>query len=91
MSSGGKMVLFFLAATVFNIVLMVGLVVVFAVVIRLALGGSPNSTVFTALIFVGFVGAIVLTFVIYGRVMKWVTVRFKLEQHIPQLFKGRKK
>ena len=91
MSKNGKMVLFFLAATVFNIVLMVAFVVVFAVAIRLILGGSPNATVFTALIFVGFIAAIVLTFLIYGKTMKWVTVRFKLEQHIPQLFKGRKK
>ena len=91
MSSSGKMVLFFLAATVFNIVLMVAFVVLFAVGVRLILGSSPNSTVFTALIFVGFIAAIVLTFLIYGKTMKWVTVRFKLEQHIPQLFKGRKK
>jgi hypothetical protein len=37
------------------------------------------------------VGAIVLTFWLYGVIMKKVTVRFKLEQQIPQLFKGRKK
>ena len=91
MSKNGKMVLFFLAATVFNILLMVVFVVIFAVGIRLVLGSNPNSTLFTALIFVGFVAAIVLTFLIYGKTMKWVTVRFKLEQHIPQLFKGRKK
>ena len=91
MSKNGKMVLFFLAATVFNIVLMVALVVAFTVVIRLILGPNPNTTLFTALIFVGFVGAIVLTFLIYGKTMKWATARFKLEQHIPQLFKGRKK
>jgi hypothetical protein len=33
----------------------------------------------------------VLTFLIYGRVMKWITVKYDLQKHIPQLFKGRKK
>jgi hypothetical protein len=40
---------------------------------------------------VGFIGSIVITFLVYGAVMKWVTARFELEKHIPQLFKGRKK
>jgi hypothetical protein len=86
-----KMVLFFLGATVFNIVLMIAFVAVFIIVIGLALGSNPNATTFQILIFVGFIASIVLTFVIYGRMMKLLTTRFKLEQHIPQLFKGRKK
>jgi hypothetical protein len=91
MSGNGKMVLFFLGATVFNILLMVAFVAVFIIVIGLALGGNPNPTTFQILIFVGFVASIVLTFLLYGKVMKWVTVKFQLEKHIPQLFKNKKK
>ena len=89
MSSSGKMVLFFLGATVFNVVLMIGLALVFIIVIWRALGGSPNVAM--PLSIVGLIGAMVLTFVIYGKAMKWVTVKFDLQKHLPQLFKGRKK
>ena len=87
MSSNSKMVIFFLAATVFNILLMSILVILFWVVA--ALVPAPNLRLI--ILFVGFIASIVLTFLAYGRLMKWVTVRFELEKHIPQLFKGRKK
>ena len=87
MSSGSKMVLFFVLATLFNILLMSILVIVFWVVAALV----PVPNIRLIILFVGFIASIVLTFLAYGRLMKWVTVRFELEKHIPQLFKGRKK
>jgi hypothetical protein len=81
------MVLFFLLATIFNILLMAILVIVFW--IAAALVPVPNLRII--ILFVGFIASIVLTFLAYGRIMKWVTVRFELEKHIPQLFKGRRK
>jgi len=86
-TSNSKMALFFLAATVFNIALMALLVIVFWVVA--ALVPVPNLRI--VILFVGFIGSIVLTFLAYGAVMKWATKRFELEKHIPQLFKSRKK
>jgi hypothetical protein len=86
-TSNSKMVLFFLAATVFNILLMALLVIIFWVVAALV----PLPNVRIIILFVGFIGSIVLTFLAYGAVMKWATVRFNLERHIPQLFKNRKK
>ncbi len=87
MSSNSKMVLFFLLATVFNILLMAILVIVFWIIAALV----PVPNLRLIILFVGFIAAIVLTFLAYGRVMKWVTVRFELEKHIPQLFKNRRK
>ena len=87
MTSGSKMVLFFLAATVFNILVMAILVIVFWVVAALV----PIQNLRLVILFVGFIGSIVLTFLAYGALMKWATVRFNLERHIPQLFKNRKK
>jgi hypothetical protein len=89
MSSSGKMVLFFVGATVFNVVLMIGLAAGFGALILLTVGS--NGTIAMPLFFVGLIAAMVLTFVIYGKMMKWVTVKFDLQKHIPQLFKGRKK
>ena len=87
MTSNSKMVLFFLVATVFNIVMMSILVILFWV--AAALVPAPNLRLI--ILFVGFIASIVLTFLAYGRLMKWVTVRFELQKHIPQLFKSRKK
>jgi hypothetical protein len=91
MTSNTKMVLFFIGATVFNIVVMIVMIAVFIFVIGLAMGQNPNATVFQVLVFVAFVASIVLTFLLYGRLMKWLTVKWQLEKNIPQLFKGKKK
>jgi len=91
MSSNTKMVLFFLGATVFNIVMMIVLIAVFILLIGVGLGENPNATTFQILVFVSFIVSIVLTFLAYGRLMKWLTVKWQLEKNIPQLFKGKKK
>jgi hypothetical protein len=90
MSKNAKLVLFFLGATVFNIVLMVGMIALFILIIGLIMGRGGSATLFQVLIFVGFIAAIVLTFLIYGKVMKWVTVKLQLEKNIPQLFRKKK-
>jgi uncharacterized membrane protein len=92
MSSTAKLILFFAAATVFNIGLMVALIAVIFVVARLALGDKPGPVAFqiVIVIFVGFIASIVLTFLIYGWTMKSVTKRLDLEKHIPQLFRKKK-
>jgi len=85
------MVLFFIGATVFNLLLMAVLVVGFFLLILAALGPNANQTTYSILVFTGFIVSIVLTFFVYGKAMKWVTVKFQLEKHIPQLFKGKKR
>jgi hypothetical protein len=86
-TSNTKMVLFMLAATVFNIVLMAILVIVFWVLAALI----PVPNLRLIILFLGFIGSIVLTFLAYGAIMKWATTRFDLPKHIPQLFKNRRK
>jgi drug/metabolite transporter (DMT)-like permease len=87
MSSGSKIVIFFLAATVFNLVIMAILIVIFFVVAHLV----PIQAVSLAILLIGVLASIVLTFMIYAWAMKKITVRFQLEKHIPQLFKGKKR
>jgi hypothetical protein len=81
------MVLFFLAATVFNLAVMLAIIGVFVVIILLI----PIQGIRVALALIGLIASIVLTFIIYAWVMKKVSARFELEKHIPQLFKGRRK
>ena len=90
MSSTTKMILFFAAATVFNIGLMIVFIAVIIVALGLILGANPNPVVFQIVLFVGFLASIVLTFLIYGWVMKKVTVKWQLEKHIPQLFRKKR-
>ena len=87
MTSGSKMVVFFLAATVFNLLVMAVLVIIFVIAARLV----PVPGLSIAILFIGLIASIVLTFMIYAWVMKKVTARFQLEKHIPQLFKGKKR
>jgi hypothetical protein len=89
MSSSGKLVLFFAAATVFNIGLMLVfmvIVLVLTALIRL----DPASPVRPIIMMVGFLASIVGTFLLYGVVMKKITVKWNLEKHIPQLFRKKR-
>ena len=90
MNKNLKLALFLVGATVFNIALMfVFIIAIFLVASRL-MGNNPNPVVFQIILFVGFIASIVLTFLIYGKVMKWLQAKYNLEQHFPQLFKKRK-
>jgi hypothetical protein len=90
MSSTAKMVLFFAAATVFNIALMVVFIAAVFVLVALIPWHNPDSAVRPIVLFVGFLASIVLTFLIYGWVMKKVTVKWHLEKHIPGLFRKKR-
>ena len=82
MSKNARLVLFFLGATVFNILLMVAFMILFYIIAMLA-----HTFI---IVIVGFIASIVLTFLIYGKVIKWATVKLQLEKNIPQLFKKKR-
>ncbi len=90
MNKNLKMVLFLLGATVFNVVLMFVFIIAIFVIASRLMGDNPNPVVFQIVLFVGFIASIVLTFLIYGKVMKWLQAKYNLEQHFPQLFKKKK-
>ena len=90
MNKNLKLGLFLLGATVFNIVLMFAFIIVIFLIASRLMGDSPNPVVFQVILFVGFIASIVLTFLIYGKVMKWLQAKYNLEQHFPQLFKKKK-
>jgi polyferredoxin len=85
-----KFVLFLIGATVFNIVLMFLFIIAIFLVASRLMGPNPNAVVFQIVLFVGFIASIVLTFLIYGKVMKWLQAKYKLEEHFPQLFKKKR-
>jgi hypothetical protein len=89
MNKNVKLVLFFAGATVFCIVLLMGMTLLLAFIAMSILKGGNQGLQF-GLIIVSFFVAIILTFIVYGRVMRWVAVKFHLEKNIPQLFKKKK-
>ena len=90
MNKNLKLGLFLLGATVFNIVLMFAFIIAIFLIASRLMGDNPNPVVFQIILFVGFIASIVLTFLIYGKVMKWLQAKYNLEQHFPQLFKKKK-
>lgn len=90
MNKNLKLALFLIGATLFNIVLMFVFIIVIVIVAGRLMGDNPNAVVFQIVLFVGFIGSIVLTFLIYGKVMKWLQAKYNLEQHFPQLFRKKR-
>ncbi len=90
MNKTANLILFFIAAFVFNIVIFLVFIVAIVVLMQLIMGANGNPTVYMVVLFLGFLVSIVLTFLIYSWVMKKVTARFHLEKHIPQLFVKKK-
>jgi membrane protein YdbS with pleckstrin-like domain len=82
-------ILFILAATVVNIVLMIVLFLVAFLVFARFLAPHLPPGVSRALLLVLFIGSIVGTFLIYHRLMKWATRKYEMEKYFAPLF-GRK-
>jgi hypothetical protein len=85
-----NLVLFFAIATVFNIALMFGLIFAIIWLIGLIPGLYSNETLSIPAVLLGILASVLLTFLIYGWLMKKAVTRFNLEKHVPQLFKKRK-
>ena len=66
-------VLFLLGATVFNLLIMFVIILLFLVLLSAIFRGSLNPNVLSVLMIVIFIGSIAASFFIYGRVVKWIS------------------
>ena len=80
--------LFIIAATVVNIVLMMLLFLVSFVIFARFLAPILPPGVNRALLLVLLIGSVVGTYVIYHRVMRWVSKRYNLDAHFSPLFRS---
>ncbi len=83
-------VLFLLGATVFNLLIMFILIVVFLVLISAIFKGSLNPNVLSILMIIVFIGSIAVSFFIYGRVVKWLSRKIDMEKYFLPLFRRKK-
>jgi hypothetical protein len=83
-------VLFLLGATVFNLLLMFVLIVIFLVLFSAIFRETANPNVFSILMIVVFIGSIAVSFLIYGRVVKWLSRKINMEKYFLPLFRRKK-
>ena len=83
-------VLFLLGATVFNLLIMFILIVLFLVLISAVFRDSLNPNLFSILMIVVFVASIAASFFIYGRVVKWLSRKIEMEKYFLPLFRRKK-
>jgi hypothetical protein len=90
MNKKANTVLFLLGATVFNLLIMFLLIVIFLVLISAIFRDSLNPNVLSILMIVVFVGSIAVSFFIYGRVVKWLSRKIDMEKYFLPLFRRKK-
>jgi hypothetical protein len=83
-------VLFLLGATVFNLLIMFLLIVIFLVLISTIFRDSLNPNVLSILMIIVFIGSIAASFFIYGRVVKWLSRKIDMEKYFLPLFRRKK-
>jgi len=83
-------VLFLLGATVFNLLIMFLLIVLFLVLISAVFRDSLNPNVLSIIMIVVFIGSIAASFFIYGRVVKWLSRKIDMEKYFLPLFRRKK-
>ncbi len=90
MNKKANTVLFLLGATVFNLLIMFLLIVIFLVLISAIFRDSLNPNVLSILMIVVFVGSIAASFFIYGRLVKWLSRKIDMEKYFLPLFRRKK-
>lgn len=83
-------VLFIIAATVANVLMMIVIFGVLLVLFARFVAPMLSPGVNQILLLVLFVGSVVLTYVLYHRLMRWLSRRYDLEKYFGPLF-GRDK
>ena len=83
-------VLFLLGATVFNLLLMFLLIVLFLVLISAIFKDSLSPNILSIVMIVIFIGSIAASFFIYGRVVKWLSRKVDMDKYFIPLFRRRK-
>ena len=79
-------VLFILGATIFNILVMVVLFLILMVLFARFLAPSFPPAANQIILLVLFVGSVAATYLLYHRLMRWLTKRYELERYMAPLF-----
>jgi len=90
MNKKANTVLFLLGATVFNLLVMFILIVLFIVLMSVVFRDSLGPNLISILMIVVFIGSIAASFLIYGRVVKWLSRKIDMDKYFIPLFRRKK-
>lgn len=90
MNKKANSLVFMLVATLVNIILLALFFTIGLLVLNFIASRFPNSSLVPALILIVFIGAIVLSFLVYSRLVKWATKKFDLEEKMDPLFSSKR-
>jgi len=90
MNKKANTVLFLLGATVFNLLMMFLLIVMFLVLISAIFRDSLNPNMLSILMIIVFIVSIAASFFIYGRLVKWLSRKIDMEKYFLPLFRRKK-
>lgn len=83
-------VLFLIGATVFNLLVMFALIVISLVVISALFRGRLSPNLMSVLMVVIFIGSIAASFLIYSRLVKWLSRKVDMERYFMPIFKRKR-
>ena len=83
-------VLFLVGATVFNLLVMFALIVISLVLISAIFRDRLSPNLMSILMVVIFIGSIAASFLIYSRVIKWLSRKVDMEKYFMPIFKKRR-
>ncbi len=90
MSKKANTAVFIIAATLFNLLLM-GMLLIVSFVLAARTFGDSSSPLAGLIGFLIIGVPIVVTFFVYGAVMRWVQKRWNLDQYLHPLFRRRRR
>ena len=83
-------VLFLIGATVFNLLVMFVLIVLLLVVISALFRDRLSPNLLSILMVVIFIGSIAASFLVYSRVIKWLSRKVDMEKYFMPIFKRKR-
>jgi len=83
-------VLFLIGATVFNLLVMFALIVLSLVIISAAFRDRLSPNLMSVLMVVIFIGSIAASFLIYSRLIKWLSRKVDMEKYFMPIFKRKR-
>ena len=90
MSKKTNSLIFMLVATLVNVAILLVYFVVGILLLNFLSAAFPESALIPAMIILVFLAVIVLSFMTYSKLVKWVNKRFNLEDKMDPLFSSRK-
>jgi hypothetical protein len=83
-------VLFLIGATVFNLLVMFALIVLFLVLLGAIFRDRLSANLMSILMVVIFIGSIAASFLIYSRLVKWLSRKVDMEKYFMPIFKRKR-